>query len=43
MRAVVAVSGNQENPFEGFSICDHPDPVIQDGWVRVTVKAAGSG
>ena len=33
MRAVVAVSGNQENPFEGFSICDHPDPVVPDGWV----------
>ena len=40
MRAVVAVSGNQENPFEGFSICDHPDPVVPDGWVRVAVKAA---
>lgn len=40
MRAVVALSGNQENPFEGFSICEHPDPVIADGWVRVAVKAA---
>jgi NADPH:quinone reductase-like Zn-dependent oxidoreductase len=40
MRAVVAVSGNQENPFEGFSICDHPDPVVPEGWVRVAVKAA---
>jgi NADPH:quinone reductase-like Zn-dependent oxidoreductase len=40
MRAVVAVSGNLENPFEGFSICDHPDPVIPEGWVRVAVKAA---
>ena len=40
MRAVVAVSGNQENPFEGFSICDHPDPVVPEGWVRVAIKAA---
>lgn len=40
MRAVVAKSGNDENPLAGMFIGEHPDPVVPDGWVRVTVKAA---
>jgi len=40
MRAVVAISGNNDNLFEGFVVGEHPDPVIPDGWVRVAVKAA---
>lgn len=40
MRAVVAKSGNNDNLFEGFVVGEHPDPVIPEGWVRVTVKAA---
>lgn len=40
MRAVVAKSGNDENPLAGLFIGEHPDPVVPDGWVRVAVKAA---
>ena len=40
MRAVVAKSGNNENPLAGLFIGEHPDPVVPDGWVRVAVKAA---
>lgn len=40
MRAVVAKSGNDENPLAGFFIGEHPDPVVPDGWVRVAVRAA---
>ena len=40
MRAVVAKSGNNDNLFEGFTVGEHPDPVIPEGWVRVAVKAA---
>ena len=40
MRAVVAKSGNNEDPLAGLFIGEHPDPVVPDGWVRVAVKAA---
>lgn len=40
MRAVVAKSGNDENPLAGLYIGEHPDPVVPDGWVRVAIKAA---
>jgi NADPH:quinone reductase-like Zn-dependent oxidoreductase len=40
MRAVVAKSGNNDHLFEGFTVGEHPDPVIPEGWVRVAVKAA---
>ena len=40
MRAVVAKSGNNDYLFEGFTVGEHPDPVIPEGWVRVAVKAA---
>lgn len=40
MRAVVAKSGNDENPLAGLFIGEHPDPVVPEGWVRVAVKAA---
>lgn len=40
MRAVVAKSGNNEDPLAGLFIGEHPDPVVPDGWVRVAIRAA---
>ncbi|MEI6405667.1 MAG: zinc-binding dehydrogenase [Actinomycetes bacterium] len=40
MRAAVATQFDAENPTAGLTIGEHPDPVIQDGWIRVHVKAA---
>jgi NADPH:quinone reductase-like Zn-dependent oxidoreductase len=40
MRAVIATSGDMENPLSGLQIGEHPDPTVPEGWVRVAIKAA---
>lgn len=40
MRAAIATSFDANEPLNGLTIGEHPDPTIQDGWIRVQVKAA---
>jgi NADPH:quinone reductase-like Zn-dependent oxidoreductase len=40
MRAAIATSFDADEPLNGLTIGEHPDPTIQDGWIRVQVKAA---
>ena len=40
MRAAIATSFDANEPLNGLTIGEHPDPVIQEGWIRVQVKAA---
>lgn len=41
MFAITATAGNPENPLEGLSFGEHPDPTPPPGWEVVDVKAAG--
>ena len=40
MRAAIATSFDADEPLNGLTIGEHPDPTIPDGWIRVQVKAA---
>lgn len=40
MFAVYAEKFSHEDPLSGLIIGDRPDPVVPDGWAKVTVKAA---
>ena len=40
MLAVTAASINPEDPLAGLEVGARPDPVVEDGWVPVTVRAA---
>ena len=40
MRAVYAESLNPQDPLAGLVVGERPDPLPQQGWTRVTVKAA---
>ena len=40
MLAVTAASTNPEDPLSGLEVGPRPDPVAEDGWVTVSVRAA---
>ena len=40
MLAVTAASTNPEDPLAGLVVGPRPDPVAEDGWVSVSVRAA---
>ena len=39
MLAVTCTSQSADDPLSGLTVCDHPDPEVPDGWVRVTLRA----
>jgi NADPH:quinone reductase-like Zn-dependent oxidoreductase len=40
MLAVTCTSQSADDPLSGLTVGERPDPVVPDGWVRVTVRAA---
>lgn len=40
MLAVTCTAQSADDPLSGLTVGERPDPVVPDGWVRVTLKAA---
>ena len=40
MLAVTCTAQSMDDPLSGLTVGERPDPVVPDGWVRVTLKAA---